>query len=50
MIVKQALTFLNSDWKHVSLDAKDFIKRLLIKNPAERMTISEALQHKWLRT
>ncbi|KAH9498301.1 hypothetical protein Btru_006486 [Bulinus truncatus] len=35
-------------WEHVSDDAKDFIKRLLIKDKKQRMTIDEALDHPWL--
>ncbi|TPP66393.1 Death-associated protein kinase 1 [Fasciola gigantica] len=29
--------------------AKDFIRRLLIKNPRKRATVSECLQHPWIR-
>ncbi|KAK7507540.1 hypothetical protein BaRGS_00001475, partial [Batillaria attramentaria] len=35
-------------WDSVSDDAKDFIKRLLIKDKNQRMTIDEALAHPWL--
>uniref|UniRef100_A0A0B7BSV9 Uncharacterized protein n=1 Tax=Arion vulgaris TaxID=1028688 RepID=A0A0B7BSV9_9EUPU len=35
-------------WEHVSDDAKDFIKHLLIKDKKQRMTIDEALNHPWL--
>lgn len=35
-------------WSEISGDAKDFIKKLLVVNPAERMTCDQALQHKWL--
>jgi len=30
--------------------AKDFIRKLLVVNPAERMTCEQALQHRWLVT
>ncbi|XP_076360834.1 serine/threonine-protein kinase 17B-like [Tachypleus tridentatus] len=33
----------------VSNDAKDFIQRLLITEPSERMTVKECLQHSWIR-
>lgn len=35
-------------WDEVSDLAKDFIKHLLVKNPKERLTAEEALQHEWL--
>ncbi len=28
--------------------AKDFIRKLLVVNPSQRMTCDQALQHKWL--
>ena len=31
-------------------DAKDFIARLLVKNPKKRMTAKESLQHPWITT
>jgi len=33
----------------VSLDARNLLSRMLEKNPAKRITISEALQHPWVR-
>ncbi|CDS08840.1 hypothetical protein LRAMOSA10201 [Lichtheimia ramosa] len=35
-------------WRTVSQDAKDFIRRLLILDPAKRLTAKEALEDKWL--
>ncbi|KAM3957310.1 projectin protein bent isoform 8-T9 [Aphomia sociella] len=35
-------------FQHVSDDAKDFIRRLLVKNKEKRMTAHECLVHKWL--
>lgn len=32
----------------VSAEAKDFIKKILVVNPAKRMTAEEALQHAWI--
>jgi len=37
-------------WADISEDAKDFIRNLLVVNPAERMTCEQALQHRWLTT
>eukprot|EP01103_Thecamoeba_quadrilineata_P019181 TRINITY_DN7660_c0_g1_i1.p1 TRINITY_DN7660_c0_g1~~TRINITY_DN7660_c0_g1_i1.p1 ORF type:complete len:304 (+),score=56.07 TRINITY_DN7660_c0_g1_i1:23-934(+) len=36
-------------WNHISKEAKDFIKRLLVVNPAERMTAAQARSHGWLQ-
>ena len=38
-----------SIWKKISDEAKDFIKKLLVKNPEKRMNVKEALQHEWFR-
>lgn len=38
-----------SPWPSVSLEAKDFVKRLLNKDHRKRMTASQALTHPWLR-
>ncbi|ESO11375.1 hypothetical protein HELRODRAFT_194833 [Helobdella robusta] len=35
-------------WDDVTDVAKDFVSRLLLANPSERMTTSQALQHPWL--
>jgi len=35
-------------FKSISDDAKDFIKKLLVKTPQKRLTIHEALSHPWL--
>lgn len=36
-------------WNNISFDAKDFVSRLLCKNPTHRMTVDEALKHPWLK-
>jgi Ca2+-binding EF-hand superfamily protein len=38
----------NGRWKCVSQDAKDFVKRLLVKDPEERSDARTALRHPWL--
>ena len=35
-------------WEPISDAAKDFIRHLLVLNPAERYTAQQALQHYWL--
>jgi serine/threonine protein kinase len=40
--------FCDEDWDFISDEAKDFIGRLLIKDPKQRMTIDDALSHPWI--
>ena len=35
-------------WKHVSHEAKDFIRKLMCTDPLARLTCTEALDHPWL--
>ena len=37
-------------WKDISLLAKDFIDKLLLLDPNERMTAAEALRHGWVES
>jgi len=37
-------------WDDVSELAKDFIQKLLVKDPQQRMTAEEAIEHAWLTT
>ena len=39
---------LSSQWRVLPAQARDFISRLLVVNPAERMTAEAALLHPWL--
>ncbi|EXB96709.1 CDPK-related protein kinase [Morus notabilis] len=36
-------------WPSLSAEAKDFVKRLLIKDPRKRMSAAQALCHPWLK-
>jgi serine/threonine protein kinase len=47
-IEKGAYFYPQRYWKHVSPEAKQFIDGMLCVDPAERMTVSEALNHPWL--
>jgi len=38
-----------SRWSHISEEAKDFVKRLLVVAPCDRMTAEQAMRHPWLR-
>jgi len=37
------------EWVAVSPEAKDLVRQLMTVNPSERFTISQALNHQWLR-
>eukprot|EP00903_Cladosiphon_okamuranus_P014850 g13751.t1 len=39
--------FLSPEWDGVSNEAKDLIRKLLVKNPKDRLTASQALVHPW---
>lgn len=36
-------------WKNVSADAQHLLTKLLEPDPRERITVTDALQHPWLR-
>ncbi len=42
------LAFDQPAWKHVSAQARDFLSRLLAKEPSQRLSLAEALRHPWL--
>jgi serine/threonine protein kinase len=37
------------EWKVVTPDAKDLVLNLMTVNPKQRLTINQALNHRWLR-
>lgn len=41
--------FEKSWWSGISAEAKDFCRLLLNRDPAQRPSAKEALQHPWLR-
>eukprot|EP00536_Pseudo-nitzschia_multiseries_P005978 jgi/Psemu1/254975/estExt_Genewise1Plus.C_1220014 len=48
-IVSGKFEFKEEGWDGVSEDAKDLVKKLLVSNPDERITASQALRHKWMK-
>jgi len=48
-IVSGKYEFKEDDWSGVSDDAKDLVQKLLVLDPDERITSSQALRHKWMK-
>jgi calcium/calmodulin-dependent protein kinase I len=47
-ILKVDYSFPNPEWSQVSEQAKDFIRKLLVKDPHKRATPADCLKHPWL--
>jgi len=48
-VIRADFTFNEKYWKNVSVDAKDFIKSLIVVDPEKRLTAAGAVEHKWLK-
>jgi serine/threonine protein kinase len=48
-IVSGKFEFDEEDWCDVSNDAKDLVQKLLVLDPDERLTSSQALKHQWMK-
>uniref|UniRef100_A0A1J3JTL5 non-specific serine/threonine protein kinase n=1 Tax=Noccaea caerulescens TaxID=107243 RepID=A0A1J3JTL5_NOCCA len=48
-VLKTDPSFDEAPWPCLSSEAKDFVKRLLYKDPRRRMSASQALMHPWIR-
>ncbi|KAL8167405.1 hypothetical protein V2J09_008904 [Rumex salicifolius] len=48
-VLRAVPNFDDSPWPTISVEAKHFVKRLLIKDHRKRMTAVQALTHPWLR-
>ncbi|GAV61364.1 Pkinase domain-containing protein [Cephalotus follicularis] len=48
-VLKADPSFDEGPWPAISSEAKDFVKRLLIKDPRKRMSSAQALSHPWIR-
>ncbi|XP_073970697.1 uncharacterized protein isoform X2 [Rhodnius prolixus] len=47
-ISRAQVDFPDELFEDVSEEAKDFVKKLLVRNPGDRMTAKESLKHPWL--
>ncbi|KAI2664975.1 Serine/threonine-protein kinase Chk2 [Labeo rohita] len=47
-IINGHYRFIPSQWKKVSNEAKDLIKKLLVVDPEKRLSVEDALAHPWL--
>jgi calcium/calmodulin-dependent protein kinase I len=48
MIIAGEFDFPSPYWDNISDDAKDLLRKLLVVDPAKRLTAAEALQHPWV--
>ncbi|KAI8535231.1 hypothetical protein RHMOL_Rhmol10G0158000 [Rhododendron molle] len=48
-VLKVDPSFDESPWPSLSSEAKDFVKRLLNKDPRKRMSAAQALSHPWIK-
>ncbi|CAD8138169.1 unnamed protein product [Paramecium octaurelia] len=42
-------SFDEPEWKEISEDAKDLIKKMLVTDPDKRISAQDALQHEWIK-
>jgi len=49
LIIEVKYEFLEPEWNDISDAAKNFIKQILVKNPSDRPSASELLDHAWLK-
>ena len=47
-ILSADVQFRSNVWKTVSNEAKDLICKLIVKDPSQRLTIHQALNHPWI--
>ncbi|KAK9285354.1 hypothetical protein L1049_024545 [Liquidambar formosana] len=48
-VLKKKPDFRRKPWPTISNSAKDFVKKLLVKDPRARLTAAQALSHPWVR-
>lgn len=48
-VLKKKPDFRRKPWPTISSSAKDFVRKLLVKDPRARLTAAQALSHPWVR-
>ncbi|XP_002521658.2 calcium-dependent protein kinase 28 [Ricinus communis] len=48
-VLRNKPDFRRKPWPSISSSAKDFVKKLLVKDPRVRLTAAQALSHPWVR-
>ncbi|XP_041020902.1 calcium-dependent protein kinase 28 isoform X1 [Juglans microcarpa x Juglans regia] len=48
-VLRKKPDFRRKPWLSISNSAKDFVKKLLVKDPRARLTAAQALSHPWVR-
>ncbi|KAK8969665.1 Calcium-dependent protein kinase 28 [Platanthera guangdongensis] len=48
-VLKSKPDFKRKPWPNLSASAKDFVQKLLVKDPRARLTAAQALSHPWVR-
>jgi len=48
-ILHAQFDFPSPEWDDISAQAKDFVKKLLVVNPAQRLSAGQALAHEWIQ-
>ncbi|XP_059282174.1 calcium-dependent protein kinase 28-like isoform X1 [Lycium ferocissimum] len=48
-VLRNKPDFRRKPWSSISNSAKDFVKKLLVKDPRARLTAAQALSHPWVR-
>ncbi|KAM7524074.1 hypothetical protein LguiA_013976 [Lonicera macranthoides] len=48
-VLRNKPDFRRKPWPSISISAKDFVKKLLVKDPRARLTAAQALSHPWVR-
>merc|ERR1712020_764079 len=41
--------FPETEWREISLEAKDLISKLLVKDPRKRLSAEQVLEHPWVK-
>ncbi|VAH30225.1 unnamed protein product [Triticum turgidum subsp. durum] len=48
-VLKNKPDFRRKPWANITPSAKDFVQKLLVKDPRARLTAAQALSHEWVR-